>query len=265
MKGIIIKYKCDYCGAEISVGSWLMKNMKKHFCDKKCHDIYLKEMGPRGNNHPNYKKQKIKCSNCGDDLYRTPYDISQHDNFYCNRRCMGEHRKKFLSGENHPSWKGGCVTVVCATCNKNFEIKRHALNENNFCCQKCLGQWLSKNHSGENSWLWQGGKNDLQNTIRKSTKMKEWVRSIFERDDFTCKKCNDGSNNLNAHHLKSLAQILRDNNISTIEEALVCDELWDLKNGETVCYDCHCSFHVIYGKRKFLPHHYYEWIKMEAV
>jgi hypothetical protein len=47
------------------------------------------------------KKQKINCSFCNKEFYRYPSLIKKKYN-YCNRKCLGEHRKIILVGENNP-------------------------------------------------------------------------------------------------------------------------------------------------------------------
>lgn len=32
---------------------------------------------------------------------------------------------------------------------------------------------------------------------------------------------------------------MSENNITTVEEAINCDELWNINNGQTLCYSCH--------------------------
>jgi hypothetical protein len=60
---------------------------------------------------------------------------------------------------------------------------------------------------------------------------------------------NDHSVVLNAHHKdKSFSKIMEDNNIKTLEEALICGELWNINNGITYCKKCHKQKHVRISK-----------------
>lgn len=60
------------------------------------------------------------------------------------------------------------------------------------------------------------------------------------RDLFTCQLCGDkNGSNLEVHHLKQFAKIIRDKGIKTIEEAKLCLDLWDISNGQTLCKRCH--------------------------
>jgi len=38
---------------------------------------------------------------------------------------------------------------------------------------------------------------------------------------------------------KKFSDIINNNNITTMEAALECSELWNLNNGITLCEDCH--------------------------
>ncbi|HNW65789.1 MAG TPA: hypothetical protein PKO10_01090, partial [Aliarcobacter cryaerophilus] len=54
-----------------------------------------------------------------------------------------------------------------------------------------------------------------------------------------CKKCGQYGGKLHAHHKKPFSIILKQNNITTIKEALNCKELWKKSNGVTLCIKCH--------------------------
>ena len=65
-----------------------------------------------------------------------------------------------------------------------------------------------------------------------------WKKAVFERDNFTCQKCGS-KKHIHAHHIKRFVDIIKENNIQTIEQALRCHELWDVSNGQTLCKKCH--------------------------
>jgi hypothetical protein len=44
---------------------------------------------------------------------------------------------------------------------------------------------------------------------------------------------------LEVHHAKRFDDICEENNVTTIELALACKELWNLNNGVSICYSCH--------------------------
>lgn len=99
---------------------------------------------------------------------------------------------------------------------------------------------LSKIRRGKNNPAWIDGRSKLTNQIRRCLKNREWRKAVFERDDYTCKICKIRGGYLEAdHHPKEFAKIFSENNFKTIEDALKCDELWDINNGRTLCKKCH--------------------------
>ena len=74
-------------------------------------------------------------------------------------------------------------------------------------------------------------------SVRISGSLKERVRV---RDNFICQECGYNKGRiLQAHHIKPFTEILVKYNIKTLEEALDCEELWDINNGITLCEYCH--------------------------
>jgi hypothetical protein len=84
----------------------------------------------------------------------------------------------------------------------------------------------------------------LKLKIRNTTKYLNWRLSILKRDNFTCKICHasvkdNKSLRLDVHHAKTFNDICNENSVSTVEQALGCEELWNLNNGVSICYRCH--------------------------
>lgn len=98
---------------------------------------------------------------------------------------------------------------------------------------------LSIVNSGKNNHRWRGGITPLRHRIYTSFKTRQWRSDIFTRDNFTCQECGINNIKLEAHHIKPFYKILEENNINTLEEALNCEELWNINNGITLCYKCH--------------------------
>ena len=63
---------------------------------------------------------------------------------------------------------------------------------------------------------------------RKISEEHQWRIDILKRDNFTCQKC--GNIGSSAHHIYS-RYYCQENNCPELE--------WDLKNGITLCTDCH--------------------------
>lgn len=98
--------------------------------------------------------------------------------------------------------------------------------------------------SGNNAWNWKGGTVKLKNRIRKLPEYSNWRNKVYDRDNYTCQECGAKSQKgnkiiLNCDHIIPLSQVVEDNNVTSIEEAVSCKDIWDVNNGRTLCYDCH--------------------------
>lgn len=93
--------------------------------------------------------------------------------------------------------------------------------------------------SGENSPVWKGDNVKIpRERHRESAEYRNWRKSVFDRDLYTCQCCgarngNGKSIKLEAHHINNWASSI--------------DDRYDVNNGITLCYDCHEAFHSVYG------------------
>lgn len=131
------------------------------------------------------------------------------------------------------------------------ELREHQSNLRKGKPSTTLGKtWTIKhrierpNQKGENNHFWKGGKTKISQQIKNLVEYKMWRMSIFKRDFFTCQHC--GAKNrkgekyiFDADHIYPFSKILDDYNITSIEEAISCEKLWDIENGRTLCRDCH--------------------------
>ena len=80
----------------------------------------------------------------------------------------------------------------------------------------------------------------LKSQIRATFKYRQWRSDVFQRDSFICVWCGFSKGNiLEADHIIPFADILIKNEITTLEQALECEELWNINNGITLCRKCH--------------------------
>ena len=112
-------------------------------------------------------------------------------------------------------------------------------NKNKKGSQKAWNKGFVGFMGGIKNGRWKGGISSLQRQIRNFLKTRQWRSDIFTRDEFTCQVCGQKGSQLEAHHIKSFSKILEDNKIRNIEEAIRCEELWNLNNGKTLCLKCH--------------------------
>ena len=101
--------------------------------------------------------------------------------------------------------------------------------------------WKKRNMpKKEKHWNWKGGITSLKDSIRNISQYHQWRSNVFCRDNWICQTCNSlGKANLEAHHKKIFNNILTENKIKNIDEAIKFKELWDLSNGVPLCTDCH--------------------------
>ena len=95
----------------------------------------------------------------------------------------------------------------------------------------------------------------LKLKIRNTTEYLNWRIAILKRDNFKCRMCSASIKDnkglrLEVHHAKSFNDICKENNITTIQQALTCKEIWSLDNGISLCYACHKSIKKLRAKIK---------------
>jgi len=209
-----IKVECRECGCDVyRVPSQIYKNV---YCSSDC---YKKKQA----------KSKIKCIDCGKYIGR-----SRH------KRCK-ECNDVYQAGENH--WAHiDRVVVICDHCGKEIKRRPNDISSHNFCDQKCMGTWKSENLVGEKSSSWKGGYTPLIKKIRVIPQANEWRRQVLERDNHMCQECGS-EENLEVHHVKEFAVIMREKDIETLQQAIDCSELWDISNGQTLCVNHHAEKH----------------------
>lgn len=133
--------------------------------------------------------------------------------------------------------------IYCKYCDKQF----HPTGKQVYCSKKCSGknnQSGTRFKSGFVPWNkgMNSGKTALRDQIENLVEYKNWRKSVYERDDFICQLCKKRGNTLNAHHKKTFKSIIKENNITTVNQALQCKKLWEINNGATLCEKCHKIF-----------------------
>lgn len=103
---------------------------------------------------------------------------------------------------------------------------------------------MSLAQSGDRGNKWKGGITPVLLQIRHHFKMRQWISDCFTRDDYTCQDCGKRGGKLVVHHIKYFSKIIEENGIKSIEDALICEELWNINNGETRCCECHKKIHL---------------------
>lgn len=216
--------------AENKVNRCIDCNKKIDRKSKRCYKCFtLYNVGDnngnwRGGTSPKYSK----CIDCG--------KLGRGWKTLRCKKCYGINERK----ENNPSWRGGLNH--CEKCNKILS------NRTSIICFDCL----MDTKFGHNNPAWKGGITPLYESIRGLEEYSLWREKVYKRDSYTCQECNSNKgNNFNAHHIKRFSKILEEflkkyNQFSPIEDkeilirlAINYKPLWNIKNGITLCKECH--------------------------
>lgn len=145
--------------------------------------------------------------------------------------------------------------IECSMCHKKYMVHnfRMSMYKKHFCSRFCKNkdahskELYKKNPkpftvgstSKEKNSNWKGGITPIYSQIRNSLYYNDWRLKVYIRDFFTCQECGKSGVRLNADHIKPFALILKENNIRNYLQAMKCKELWNIKNGRTLCVPCH--------------------------
>jgi hypothetical protein len=150
--------------------------------------------------------------------------------------------REMNTGENNPFYGKHHESGKFVGENNGMYGKEHSKETKEKMGESHKGQLL-----GDKNPAWKGGITPLRKAIRESTEMYEWKRKVMERDDY--RDVNTGERgDLEVHHVIPFEELLSKYNITTLEEAKNCKELWDIDNGITMLYENHRKFHGLNGK-----------------
>lgn len=140
---------------------------------------------------------------------------------------------------------------TCIECKHVYYKKPHSthkqFNKSILCSWQChwklkkrqKGYWLGKKrpdlklphfwkigeHTGVNHHNWKGGITDERNRERNTLEQRQWRRSVFKRDNYTCISCKKRGGNLVADHYPYPFYKYPDKRLDT-------------SNGRTLCEKC---------------------------
>lgn len=89
-------------------------------------------------------------------------------------------------------------------------------------------------HLGDKNSAWKGGITPLNKKERSRLEYRIWVRSVFNRDEYTCQKYKVKGGKLVAHHINNFADYK--------------DLRYIVNNGITLSEKAHKEFHKKYGR-----------------
>ncbi|MFA5072090.1 MAG: hypothetical protein WC511_07120 [Candidatus Pacearchaeota archaeon] len=189
------------------------------------------------------------CKQCKREIPKNSLDNWTYaKRVFCNKKCyslwqktqkISEERKlkasNTLKGRKITWIKKSGKYIKCKVCNKEFYITNSGLNRR-FCSRRCSK--LRENNPG-----WTGKlKETIRKTIESLYEYRLWHSDVLKKDNFKCQKC-FSNKNIIVHHIKKVSSIIDEYNIKTIDDAINCQELWNINNGLTLCQDCHKEEH----------------------
>jgi hypothetical protein len=254
------KIKCKTCDKEISYSSF-------HYGSGLCHSCAMK--GKKRKPHTQETKDKIrntltKHGRCRKDVKHFCIDCGKQITIGSKSgKCHSCVRKPkiYKCKSCNEIITGRGKTGLCSSCSKIDKKRSETACEN-----------MSKVKKGKNHPMWgkhhkkeslkkmsltKGGTGnpyenyDLDFAIRRLSEYNNWRLEIFNKDNHTCQECGKSNCYLEAHHLKEFSAILKEflnlySNYSPIEDRTILLHLaskykpfWKLKNGKTLCKDCH--------------------------
>ena len=148
------------------------------------------------------------------------------------KKFTDKHRENISKSHlGQKAWNKGKVGLY-----KTSEETREKLRSGN------NSGWFQKGHLVPFDWyshFWKGGITPVNMQIRSSVEYKDWRTAVFERDNYTCQECGKHGGRLNVNHIIHFSFIMKHERIKSFEDALKCELLWDINNGETLCESCH--------------------------
>jgi hypothetical protein len=186
-----------------------------------------------------------QCLICKKPLYRRPLELKKVRYVACI-----EHRAEAqkISGITEKQLAGLSLGREKGT---NHLIGIHKSEESKRKRSASISKWCAehpdevaargKQNQGESHYRWNGGSSRLNTSIRTMTENRKWMGAVKERDG-ECKICNT-TENLESHHIISLAILIEAHGIKNRDDARKCKELWDLNNGPTLCQEHHYKLH----------------------
>lgn len=96
---------------------------------------------------------------------------------------------------------------------------------------------------GAGHYKWKGGITPLTVSIRVCAKSLYWYKQVKRAANFACEICSTRGGKLEAHHKRPFAYLMDWHQITSLEAAQDCRELFDLNNGMCLCQQCHAGIH----------------------
>lgn len=177
-----------------------------------------------------------KCEVCEKPLYRRPSDLKKFRGVCCVG-CRSDYYKRKPVSPNLELGRQKGMNKKGHTNTPEEKAKRSKTLRQFYIDNPEVAQERGKKLRAELHYRWNGGISKLNKSIRTMTENRRWMETVKKRDG-KCLFCGS-TDELEADHIKPLAEILTEYEITDREQARDCKELWDLDNGRTLCRKCH--------------------------
>lgn len=161
---------------------------------------------------------KCNCYICGKEFDRKPALIRRAEHPVCSRACQSILKQR--------EW----VEIECCICGKPLLRRKSRLKTRtyNVCSKECKAVLTHRLCYDES----------ITDEVRRTDRNyfpenRVFVKSVLQRDDYTCQICGKRGGNLAAHHINGFNWD--------------ADNRFNPDNGITLCESCHRGFHAEYG------------------
>lgn len=142
-------------------------------------------------------------------------------------------------GQPHPGWSESTrVKIMAKIGSPEYRMKVSQATLGRKLPQSAIEKLRLVAKKGIESPFWKGGVSKANKMEYNSHRYKDWRKSVFERDNYTCQDCGVTGDKayLTAHHIKAFAYFV--------------ELRYELSNGKTLCEDCHSKTDNYKGRAK---------------
>lgn len=278
-----VELTCPTC-AEIFETNPYRAKAERVFCSKGCYtkDLSQSMIGDKNWNYGKYKRIKVACSKCENEMSITPSRNSKAKHHFCSRECFISGIGATRAGELSANYQKR-VECTCDECGNTIERRPSEIRENIFCSNECRISWLSRHNTSKrfdrqavNCF---NCSKELLRLPSRLSKSNAHYCSLECKDSHYAKNFRSGENAYNYNPNKTLKQRMkercypeyrnwrisvysRDNyTCVSCKDArggnLIAHHIYsyaknptlrtDIDNGVTLCTKCHSDFHSRFG------------------